>query len=132
MKPYKIGITFGAFDPLHYGHIRLIQRAKEQCDYLVVALSKPEYIQEYKGHPERVPYYDRLLALQSLKEVDMVVPQDDDTFSKHANIIVHNPSVIFVGDDWTPETFTGEGLGVPVVYLPHTEGMSSTNLVTSA
>lgn len=40
----------------------------------------------------------------------------------------YQPDVIFVGDDWTPATFSGEGLGVPVVYLPHTDGISSTEI----
>lgn len=125
---YPVGITFGAFDPLHYGHIKLLQRAKQQCDHLIVCVSSNEYLKKHKGREERVNLLDRIDALESIKYVDQVGVQDIG--GKKKAIQYWKPDVIFVGNDWTPETFTGEGLGLPVVYLPHTDGISSTQLVS--
>jgi glycerol-3-phosphate cytidylyltransferase len=130
MKQYKIGITFGAFDPLHYGHIKLFERAKEQCEVLYVIVSNDEYIRKHKGRPERVPLRERLKAVASVRYVDKLGAQGLEGGTKKAFIDEIRPDVIFVGSDWTPETFTGEGLGVPVVYLPHTDGISSTKLTS--
>lgn len=127
MKKYNTGITFGAFDPLHYGHIKLFEQAKEQCEKLIVCVSSGRYIRERKGHGERFSTPDRCTAVGSIKYVDVVELQDP-LCDKKDLILEYEPDVVFVGDDWTPETFTGEGLGVPVVYLKHTPGISSTEI----
>lgn len=124
---YRRGITFGAFDPLHYGHIRLFERAKTQCDSLIVCVSDLGYINENKGRSERVPFEERLKAVASIRYVDIVDVQSL-LFGKKEAVAKYNPDVIFVGDDWAPETFTGENLGIPVLYLPHTKGINSSRL----
>ena len=115
----RIGITFGAFDPLHHGHIRLFQRAKAQCDHLVVCVSDAAYILQHKGRAERFPLAERVTSLQELRCVDQVWTQSLKR-GKAELVKATNAAVIFVGDDWTPDTFGGEGLGVPVVYLKQT------------
>lgn len=130
MKKYQTGITFGAFDPIHYGHIKLLEHAKEQCEYLIVGISSAEYIRKHKHRQERIELHKRIKALKAIRYVDQVVIQNTSEDKKQITFW-KNAQVIFVGDDWTPATFTGEGLGVPVVYLPHTKGMSSTQLVRS-
>jgi len=127
MKKYKRGITFGAFDPLHYGHIKLFERAKESCDELIVCVSFPVYIKKHKGRDEYIPINERIKAVEAIRYVDEVGYQSIK-FGKKEAIKAYKPDVIFVGSDWDPKTFTGEGLGVPVVYLPHTNGISSTIL----
>lgn len=129
MKRYKTGITFGAFDPLHYGHIKLFENAREQCERLIVGVSSAGYIAKHKGRLERISLPERMKALEAIKYVSNVIVQSH-TYGKAEAIADIKPDVIFVGDDWKPETFTGEGLGVPVVYLPHTDGMSSTQLTS--
>jgi glycerol-3-phosphate cytidylyltransferase len=121
------GLTFGAFDLLHYGHVRLLTRARERCDALIVAVSTDEYVHAHKGHYPAVPYRHRMELVKALKCVDLVIPQSL-TFGKSEAVQKYRPDVLFVGSDWTPSTFGGEGLGVPVTYLPRTEGVSSTLL----
>lgn len=123
----KVGITFGAFDPLHHGHIRLFQRARAQCDKLVVCVSDAQYILQHKGRAERFPLADRVSSLQEIRCVDEIWTQSLNQ-GKRELVQRAGASVIFVGSDWTPETFTGEGLGVPVIYLDHTPNVRSTLL----
>jgi glycerol-3-phosphate cytidylyltransferase len=136
-KKYKKGITFGAFDPLHYGHIRLLKRAKEQCEHLIVAISSDLYIRGNKDRASRVRLEQRIEDLKAIKYVDEIQlqgPAYEGEILRPAQeykkelIDSRKPDAIFVGDDWNPETFTGHGLGVTVVYLPRTEGISSTEL----
>jgi glycerol-3-phosphate cytidylyltransferase len=121
------GITFGAYEYLHLGHIFLIQHAKGMCDRLIVCVSNDQYIKEKKGHLPEFSWHERVTALSSIREVDMVGIQSLE-FGKKEAINFYKPDVIFVGDDWSPSSFSGEGLGVPVVYIPRTDNISSTKL----
>ena len=127
MKKYKRGITFGAFEIFHQGHYNLLKNAKAQCEELIVCVSDDEYIKKHKGHIPVILYPLRKEIVRGIKFVDRVDIQCDMATKK--NLVYYwEPDVIFVGDDWTPETFGGEGLGVPVVYLPRTKGISSSQL----
>jgi len=119
------GITFGAFEYLHVGHIFLIQHAKMMCDNLIVCVSDDEYIEKKKGHTPEFTWHDRVSALRSVKEVDYIAIQSLE-FGKKDAIELFKADVVFVGNDWNKETFSGEGLGVPVIYLPRTDKISST------
>ena len=120
------GITFAALDPLHFGHTRLFKRAKKLCDELIVCVSDDDYIRQVKNREPFIPIEGRLEVLRELKCVDGVDIQTIE--GKKPLVEKYKPDVIFVGDDWTPETFSGEGLGVKVIYLPYTKGMSSTQI----
>jgi glycerol-3-phosphate cytidylyltransferase len=121
------GITFGAYEYLHIGHIFLIQHARAMCDNLVVCVSSDEYIKKKKGHKPEFSWHERVAALGSIKEINRIGIQSS-TFGKKEAVELYRPDIIFVGDDWTPQTFSGEGLGVRVVYLPRTNKISSTKL----
>ena len=121
------GITFGAFEYVHIGHINLLERARAMCDELYVMVSSDGYIKKKKGHAPEFCWRERARAVQGIKYVTGVGIQTLD-FGKKEAIEVFKPDLIFVGDDWTPETFTGEGLGVRVIYLPRTEKISSTRI----
>ena len=124
-KQYKIGICFGVWDLFHIGHLNLIKNAKELCEELYVCVSTDEYVEKIKGKTPIYSYNDRKKIVKAIKYVDLVAPQSLQ-FGKAEAIELYKPDVIFVGSDWNKDTFSGEGLGVPVIYLPHTDGISST------
>lgn len=125
IKKYKVGLTFGAFDLLHFGHLQLFQQAKKLCEMLIVCVSDDRYIRECKGKKPVIEWGERMALVGALRCVDFVGPQTME-FGKKEAIEKYKATVLFVGDDWTPKTYTGEGLGVPVIYLPYTKGISST------
>ena len=128
----RIGYTTGVFDMFHIGHLNILRRAKERCDYLIVGVSTDELVAEYKHKMPVVPYEERAAIVESIKYVDKVVPQTDrDKLAAQERLGFH---VMFVGDDWKGaelfmrvETALAER-GVDVVYFPYTKGTSSTLL----
>lgn len=116
----RIGITYGTFDTLHYGHIRLLQRAKEQCDYLIVGLSTDEF-NKLKGKQSYLDYKERLKLLESIKYVDEIIPEDSWE-QKVSDIEKCRVDVLFMGDDWTGKF---DYLPCETVYLKRTELISS-------
>lgn len=132
MKKYKIGYTTGVFDMFHVGHLNILKRAKEQCDYLIVRVSTDEVVQTYKHKRPIVCYEDRIAIIEAIKHVDKVVPQL--TMDKMEAWEELRFNALFHGSDWqnsdmynrTIDEF--KGVGVEVVFMPHTEGISSTLL----
>lgn len=131
-KKYKIGYTSGVFDMFHIGHLNILRRAKEQCDYLIVGVSTDEVVESYKHHTPIIPFKDRKAIVESIKFVDEVVEQD--TMDKLKMWGKVHFDVMFHGDEWkgTPLYNKYEKefaqVGVKIEYLPHTEGISSSTL----
>lgn len=131
-KKYKIGYTTGVFDLFHIGHLNILRHAKELCDYLIVGVSTDQLVWEYKNKLPVIPFEERFEIIKSIRYVDYVVPQEN--MEKTKNIIKYSVNAVFVGDDWKNtdkwKFFEKEfkKLGVETVYLPHTEGVSSTIL----
>lgn len=132
MKKYKIGYTTGVFDMFHVGHLNILKKAKAQCDFLIVGVSTDECSREYKNKTPVIPFEQRFEILESIKYVDKVVPQH--TMNKLDAWHVFKYDVLFHGSDWQNtdmyEKITKdlEAVGVDVVFLPHTDGISSTIL----
>lgn len=133
MKKYKIGYMTGVFDLFHIGHLNIIKRAKEQCDFLIVGISTDELVKSYKKRLPIIPFEDRMEIVKSLKYVDKVVAQDDLDKSKKWDELHFD--AVFHGDDWKNTSTYNEiekklkSLGVEMVYLSHTDGISTTDLV---
>ena len=66
-KKYKIGYTTGVFDMFHIGHLNILKRAKEQCDFLIVGVSTDELVQTYKHKTPIIPYTERSVIVESIK-----------------------------------------------------------------
>ena len=132
MENKIIGYTTGVYDMFHIGHLNVIRRAKEQCDYLIVGVSTDDLVKSEKGKTPVIPYEERAQIVEALKYVDRVVPQTDkNKLAAWEQLGFHK---MFVGSDWqgTPQWQAFERqfapLGVQIVYLPHTDGVSSTQL----
>ena len=132
MKKYKIGYTTGVFDMFHIGHLNIIKRAKEECDFLIVGVSTDENVIRYKNKTPIIPFEERKAIVEALKYVDKVVPQEN--MDKFAAWEKYHFDVLFHGNDWKNSSMYNEieeklkGVGVEFVYFPYTKGTSSTIL----
>ena len=131
-KKYKIGYTTGVFDMFHIGHLNIIKRAKEMCEYLIVGVSTDELVKEYKHKTPVIPFEERIQIVEAIRYVDEVVPQTSmDKFAAWERL---HFDAIFHGDDWKGSAMYNEveqklnAVGVDMVFLPHTAGTSSTLL----
>ena len=132
MKKYRIGYTQGTYDLFHVGHLNLLNHAKEQCDYLIVGVNTDRLVKEYKNKDVIIPELERARIVEAIKSVDEVVltnTLDKNEIAKHIKF-----DAIFIGDDWknnerwikTKEDMNK--IGIDVVFLPHTDGISSTDI----
>lgn len=130
-KKYKVGYTTGVYDLFHIGHLNLLRKAKQQCEYLIVGVTVDELV-AYKNKKAVIPYPERAQIVEAIKYVDKVVPQYN--MNKMEAWEEYNFDVMFVGDDWKgtdkwnkfEEEF--KKVGVDIVYFPYTKGTSSTIL----
>ena len=115
---FIIGYTSGVFDMFHIGHLNILKRAKELCDFLIVGVSTDELVREYK-HKSPIISYDNRKAINR------------DKMSAYHRL---HFDVMFVGDDWKGNSLFQEveaelnKNGAKVVYFPYTKGISSTIL----
>ena len=118
-------ITYGTFDLLHKGHIRLLKRAKALGDHLTVCVSTDEFNAE-KGKKAYTPYEDRKYILQAIKYVDEVIPETN--WDQKINDVIENNIDVFVMGDDGKGKFDFLKDYCEVIYLPRTEGISSTKI----
>ena len=132
MKRYKVGYTQGVYDMFHIGHLNLINHAKEYCDYLIVGVNSDDLVLSYKGKVPIIRQEDRRIIVENIKAVDecvIVTTLDKITIWNKIHF-----DAIFIGDDWkgNPRWEKTEldlaEFGVDVIYLPHTDGICSTQL----
>jgi glycerol-3-phosphate cytidylyltransferase len=120
-------LTYGTFDLLHYGHIRLLKRAKELGDYLIVAISTDEFnaIKQKKAYHN---YETRKEMLEAVRYVDLVIPEE--TWDQKVNDVkTYMVDTVVMGSDWKGnEHFESLKDYCDVVYLDRTEGVSTTQI----
>lgn len=132
-KKYKVGYTTGVFDMFHVGHLNILKRAKEHCDYLIVGVSTDENVRIYKHKTPIISFEDRCAIVEAIRYVDKVVPQTN--MDKLAAWKTLKFDAIFHGDDWKGSTMYNDiesklkSVGCDLVFLPHTGGVSSTEIV---
>ena len=132
MEKKILGYTTGVFDMFHIGHLNILRRAREQCDYLIVGVSTDDLVRKEKERTPVIPFDERMQIVAACKYVDEVVEQTSkDKLEAWKRLKFDR---MFVGSDWQgTEAWKGyeeqfEPLGVEIVYLPHTDGVSSTQL----
>lgn len=127
-----IGYTTGVFDMFHIGHLNILKRAKEHCDYLIVGVSTDELVESYKHHLPVIPYEQRVAIVDAIKYVDEVVPQT--TMDKTEFLKIRHFDIMFHGDEWKGTELYNKyeeefaKYGAQIEYLSHTEGISSSML----
>ena len=136
MKKYKLGYTTGVFDMFHIGHLNILKRAKEQCEYLIVGVSTDEVVATYKHKHPVIPFEERIAIVEAIRYVDKVVPQVSmDKMEAYKSLKF---DVLFHGSDWKDSNMYKKivadfkMIGVDVVFLPHTDGISSTLICQKA
>ena len=129
---YKIGYTQGTFDMFHIGHLNLLRNAKAQCEHLIVGINSDELVYQYKHKKPIINAGGRAEIIRELRCVDDVVIRT--TLDKMQSWNEFHYDAIFIGDDWKgnerwkqTETELSQ-VGAKVVYLKHTEGISSSML----
>lgn len=127
-----IGYTTGVYDMFHIGHLNILRRAKEQCDYLIVGVSTDELVKDYKHKMPVIPFEQRKAIVESIKYVDKVVPQT--SMNKFIAWQELHFDVMFHGDEWKGTELYNKyerelaQVGTKIIYLSHTEGVSSSIL----
>lgn len=130
-KKYKTGYTTGVFDLFHIGHLNILKNAKNYCEYLIVGVTTDELV-SYKNTRAIIPFNERIAIVESIKYVDLAVPQEN--MNKLEAWRKYNFNVVFVGSDWKGSAQWNEyekqfnNVGVDVIYFPYTKGTSSTKL----
>ena len=119
-------ITYGTFDLLHYGHINLLRRAKEQGDYLIVALSTDEFNWNEKRKQCYFSYEQRKKLLEAVRYVDLVIPEENWE-QKISDVREFRIDTFVMGDDWEGK-FDYLKDYCEVVYLPRTPEISTTQI----
>ncbi|MCP1997414.1 adenylyltransferase/cytidyltransferase family protein [Flavobacterium sp. HSC-61S13] len=127
----KVGITFSAFDLLHAGHIKMLEEARRQCDYLIVGLqTDPTLDRPEKNHPTQT-VVERYIQLKGCRFVDEIVPyateQDLEDVLRSFKIDVR-----IIGDEYQDKNFTGRGYceqkGIELYYNRRDHRFSSSSL----
>lgn len=129
---YKHGYTQGTFDMFHIGHLNLLRNAKTQCNHLTVGINSDKLVQQYKNKTPIINEKQRAEIIKELRCVDEVIICD--TLQKKTIWNSIHFDAIFIGDDWKGNERWNQTendlkpLGAKVVYLKHTDGISSTIL----
>ena len=120
-------LTYGTYDLLRYGHIRLLKRARSLGDYLIVAISTEEF-NAVKGKKAYHNYETRKEMLEAIRYVDLVIPENNWD-QKREDVLKYHADVVVMGSDWVGhEKFENLRDICEVVYLDRTEGISTTKI----
>ncbi len=132
MKKYKIGYTTGVFDMFHIGHLNILKHAKDHCEKLIVGVTSDSLCLQRKNKLPIINEHDRMEIVAAIRYVDEVIPQTD--MDKLSAVKLIGADVVFVGSDWKGtdswDRYEKEfaSVGCEVVYLNHTDGISSSLL----
>lgn len=100
MKEYKIGYVAGVFDLFHIGHLNLLKKAKEKCDYLIVGVLIDELVQYFKNNLPYIPFEERIEIVSAIKYVNQAVAVSADNIDKMKAWELYKFDCLFSGDDY--------------------------------
>ncbi len=132
MSKYKLGYTTGVYDMFHIGHLNILRRAKEQCEFLVVGVTTDSLCYQRKNKYPIINEAERLEIVKAIRYVDKAIYQN--SMDKINAVKEIGADVVFVGSDWKGtdawKKYEKEfaSVGCDVVYLDHTDGISSSLL----
>lgn len=128
----KIGLICGCFDLFHIGHLNILEKCKQECDYLIVGVCNDTYIKFHKNRNAIINETDRLRIIKALKVVDAAFIVDETIIKDRlAFCKEHNVSIVFDGSDWKGNV-KYENLkknGIEVIFFPYTQGISTSELI---
>lgn len=128
----RIGFTAGAFDMFHIGHLNLLKNARSQCDYLIVGVNSDELITDYKHMKPVICFEERIAIVEAIRYADETKKIDSLDKLHYWKEMAFD--VVFIGNDWKGHSRwqeterTLEKVGVPVIYLPYTSGISTSDI----
>ena len=133
-KQYHVGYISGVFDPFHVGHLNLLRRAKELCDYLIVGVVSDKGVIRHKGVAPFVPFDERIEVVRACRFVDEAVEIPVDLNGPREAFAMYHYDVQFCGSDYINDPYWLEAQewlrdhGADLVFFPYTKKTSSTNL----
>lgn len=131
-KKYNTGYTDGVYDLFHIGHLNMIKAASAECKHLIVGVHSDDVVESYKHKRPIIHEEDRRKIIESIKGVEKAVTTRDRDKLKLWEI--YHFDVVFIGDDWKgTERWNNfekvlNNIGVDVVYVPYTKGISTTDI----
>jgi glycerol-3-phosphate cytidylyltransferase len=128
-KTYVRGMIAGNFDVIHPGYIHMFNECKKHCEKLIVFLHIDPSIERPEKLKPILSLEDRMLVLKSLQQVDYIVPYTTESDLIESMKLLP-PQVRFLGDDYIDKPYTGDHLGIPVIYLDRSHGWSTTKFKT--
>lgn len=132
VQKYRIGYTDGVYDLFHVGHLNMLRNAGKYCDHLIVGVHGDDVVEEYKHHRPVIGEADRREIIASVRGVDRaVITRFRDKVKLWE---LYHFDAVFIGDDWKGTQRWNHfekvlaGIGVDVVYIPYTGGISTTEI----
>ena len=132
MSKVKIGYLGGCWDLFHIGHLNYIREAKKRCDYLIVDVTPDKIMYKQKNKYPIIGEANRLAVVRAIKYVDRAELSDEDR--DFGALKKYGFNILFISEDHKGKDYynnlekTMNELGVTVVYLPYTKGISSTQI----
>ena len=133
-KKYHIGYIAGVFDLFHIGHLNLLRRAKEQCDYLIVGVVNDESVMKNKKTMPFIPFSERIELVRACRYVDEAVeiPTDynntDEAYRRYHFDVQFSGSDYAEDPDWLAKKAWLQKQGADMVFFPYTQSTSSTKI----
>ena len=127
----KIGITCSSFDLLHAGHIKMLEEAKQHCDFLICALQTDPTIDRPEKNLPIQSIIERWVQLDACKHVDQIVPYATEKDLEDI-FLSFDLDVRIIGEEYREKYFTAKDIcetkGIEIIYNSRLHGWSSTNL----